>query len=214
MWALGAPAVGDQPEIMLLPEDTAELEASPPLRALFAQRRPVIGLHPGAKVPTRRWLPGRFAAVGDALAARHQPAPRRLHLGSVPPLHVCGMPHRLSLPRRRQRRSRAARGGGLAWRPASSTKARACPASIVIWISPSLPPLRAREGKHHVPQRAPIPQQSRDLPRDTARASHSLRPTGHRRAYRRGRCRDGHGMWARRRYDGHECPGRRAGAAG
>jgi ADP-heptose:LPS heptosyltransferase len=32
--------------------------------------RPLVALHPGASAPARRWPPQRFAAVGDALAAR------------------------------------------------------------------------------------------------------------------------------------------------
>lgn len=69
--ALGAPDLGSYTEFTLLPEDHAELGALRPLQHLFAASQPIIGLHPGAKVPTRRWMPDRFAAVGDALAARY-----------------------------------------------------------------------------------------------------------------------------------------------
>lgn len=69
--ALGAADVGDDIELTVLPEDTAELLRHAELRLLFAQGRPVVALHPGATVATRRWAPERFAAVGDILAARY-----------------------------------------------------------------------------------------------------------------------------------------------
>lgn len=77
--ALGAPDVGDHLEFAILPQDDADLDeallrAHPGTHNLFARSQPVIGLHPGAKIPTRRWMPARFAAVGDALAARYHAA--------------------------------------------------------------------------------------------------------------------------------------------
>lgn len=33
--------------------------------------RPLVVLHPGSKLPSRRWMPDRFAAVADALVERH-----------------------------------------------------------------------------------------------------------------------------------------------
>ncbi len=72
--ALGAPDMGDHLELTVLPQDNADLEEALSracTRHFFAHAQPVIGLHPGAKVPTRRWMPARFAAVGDALAARY-----------------------------------------------------------------------------------------------------------------------------------------------
>jgi ADP-heptose:LPS heptosyltransferase len=40
------------------------------LAALPPSRGPIVGLHPGAKDPARRWPAARFAALGDALNAR------------------------------------------------------------------------------------------------------------------------------------------------
>jgi ADP-heptose:LPS heptosyltransferase len=69
--ALGVADAGDDIELTILPEDRAELMRHAELQRLFAQGRPVVGLHPGATVATRRWAPERFAAVGDILAARY-----------------------------------------------------------------------------------------------------------------------------------------------
>lgn len=66
--ALGAPDRGHESEFLLLPEDHAELATLRSLQPLLASGRPLVGLHPGAKVRTRRWMPERFAAVADALA--------------------------------------------------------------------------------------------------------------------------------------------------
>jgi ADP-heptose:LPS heptosyltransferase len=67
MQALGAPDTGDLPELSLLEEDRAELKAHPVLATLLTDERPLIGIHPGAKIATRRWSPERFAAVADHL---------------------------------------------------------------------------------------------------------------------------------------------------
>jgi ADP-heptose:LPS heptosyltransferase len=67
MQALGAPDTGDLPELSILAEDRAELQAHPVLGTMLTEERPLIGIHPGAKVATRRWPPERFAAVADRL---------------------------------------------------------------------------------------------------------------------------------------------------
>jgi ADP-heptose:LPS heptosyltransferase len=67
MQALGVPDTGDHTELTVLPEDRAALNLHPQFRTLLAGDRPLIGLHPGAKVATRRWMPECFAAVADHL---------------------------------------------------------------------------------------------------------------------------------------------------
>jgi ADP-heptose:LPS heptosyltransferase len=67
MRALGAPDTGDTPALTVLPEDRAALHAHPLLGAFLATDRPLIGIHPGAKVATRRWPLERFAAIADHL---------------------------------------------------------------------------------------------------------------------------------------------------
>ncbi len=62
---LGAPAHGATPEYPLWPADHAAAE-----RLLARLTRPLIGLHPAARHPTKRWPPERFAAVGTALVER------------------------------------------------------------------------------------------------------------------------------------------------
>ena len=69
--ALGAPYAGDEIELTILPEDEASLLKRTALQRLFADGRPLLGVHPGASVATRRWDPERFAAVADILSARH-----------------------------------------------------------------------------------------------------------------------------------------------
>lgn len=70
--ALGAPETGDRTELTVLERDRAEIAAHGALRELFETAKgPVVGLHPGAKIATRRWMPDRFAAVGDRLAERY-----------------------------------------------------------------------------------------------------------------------------------------------
>ncbi|HLH24156.1 MAG TPA: glycosyltransferase family 9 protein [Chloroflexota bacterium] len=66
---LGCPSHDVRLEFPLLPEDHAEAEAL--LRPLGRASGPVVGMHPGASAVARRWPPARFAAVADALAARH-----------------------------------------------------------------------------------------------------------------------------------------------
>jgi len=61
---VGAPPVLLEPEIALTAADRAEAED-----ALDGVPQPVAVLHPGARDPRRRWSAGRFAEVGDALAA-------------------------------------------------------------------------------------------------------------------------------------------------
>lgn len=65
MTLLGAPPAGRALEFPLEPQD--EREAAE-LRARRLRGDYVV-LHPGATCASRRWPPGRFAAVGDALAA-------------------------------------------------------------------------------------------------------------------------------------------------
>lgn len=66
--ALDMPECGDASELSVLPQDRAALQAHPVLRRALTSGRPLIALHPGAKVATRRWSFARFAAVGDALS--------------------------------------------------------------------------------------------------------------------------------------------------
>ena len=69
--ALGAPDQGDAPALSMLPEDEVDLRRQPQLAPLVVEGTPLIGVHPGAKVATRRWPPERFAAVADTLAAQY-----------------------------------------------------------------------------------------------------------------------------------------------
>lgn len=64
---LGAPSRGEHPEFPLQNEDWLELEKAGLLRALPCGD--YACLHPGARDPSRRWPPERFAQVGDALHA-------------------------------------------------------------------------------------------------------------------------------------------------
>jgi ADP-heptose:LPS heptosyltransferase len=66
--ALGVPGRGTDLELPLCEADEIELE-----KALDGQRLPrgaYVCVHPGAQLPSRRWLAERFATVADALAAR------------------------------------------------------------------------------------------------------------------------------------------------
>ena len=55
-------------EFPLNADDRSEADA---LLEMPDDHRPLIGIHPGAKHPSRRWGPARFAAVADALAVRY-----------------------------------------------------------------------------------------------------------------------------------------------
>lgn len=68
MRRLGAPARGSGLEFPVLREDREALCAAPGAAAL--EPGGYACLHPGAGDPAKRWEPKRFAAVGDALAAR------------------------------------------------------------------------------------------------------------------------------------------------
>lgn len=73
--ALGAPDTGDHTELTVLERDREEIQAHGPLQDIIARAHgPVVGLHPGAKIATRRWMPDRFAAVGDWLAQQYDAA--------------------------------------------------------------------------------------------------------------------------------------------
>src|SRR5690606_38188861 len=64
--ALGIPPRGTALEFPLAAEDVAEaarLDVAP-------RDTGYVCVHPGSQLPSRRWLPERFAAVADALAAR------------------------------------------------------------------------------------------------------------------------------------------------
>ncbi len=63
---LGIPDRGLHTEYGLLPEDHAEAE-----QLLAGAEAPLIGLHPAARVRTRRWPPERFAQVARLLQARY-----------------------------------------------------------------------------------------------------------------------------------------------
>jgi ADP-heptose:LPS heptosyltransferase len=65
---LACPVSDRSLEFPLSAADRAEAEA---LLATTNDHRPLIGIHPGAKHPSRRWEPARFAAVADALTLRY-----------------------------------------------------------------------------------------------------------------------------------------------
>jgi ADP-heptose:LPS heptosyltransferase len=65
---LGVPLQGEHMEFPLRDEDRDELAKLP--AACLLERTAYVCLHPGAYEPARRWPAERFAAVGDALAAR------------------------------------------------------------------------------------------------------------------------------------------------
>jgi ADP-heptose:LPS heptosyltransferase len=65
---LGLPGDDTRLEFPPLPEDEPGLQAALSTEAIAAW--PVVGLHPGARSPARRWPAEYFADVGDALARR------------------------------------------------------------------------------------------------------------------------------------------------
>ena len=69
--ALGARAGDCRPIFPIAPDEAAGGAALVAAHPLGAARRPLVGLHVGAKDPARRWPPGRFAALGDGLWDRH-----------------------------------------------------------------------------------------------------------------------------------------------
>ena len=64
--ATGAPAAQVEPRLTVT---SAEREAMRSALEVTSAVRPIIGLHPGARIAVRRWELARFAAVADALAA-------------------------------------------------------------------------------------------------------------------------------------------------
>ncbi|MBI0325518.1 glycosyltransferase family 9 protein [Burkholderia plantarii] len=67
MEALGARAVDRQPAFPLQPRDRDECAALVAAHGLEPER--LVLIHPGARLPSRRWPAERFAAVADNLAA-------------------------------------------------------------------------------------------------------------------------------------------------
>lgn len=65
--ALGCPDMGLAPELAVPDADRAALRA---ITGDSLGPRPYVCIHPGARFPSRRWMPERFAAIGDELAAR------------------------------------------------------------------------------------------------------------------------------------------------
>lgn len=63
---LGIPLQGDALEFPILEGDQEEFECI--ARAIRLEEKQYVCIHPGARFPTRRWPPDRFAAVADALA--------------------------------------------------------------------------------------------------------------------------------------------------
>lgn len=71
---LGFPVTSERLEFPLLRQDFAELSELIPLDILLGGR-PLIGLQPTAEEQTRRWMPDRFAKVGETLARRYNGIP-------------------------------------------------------------------------------------------------------------------------------------------
>ena len=144
--ALAAPYPDDQPELLrnlglarlvgcatldptlefpLSEEDRAEAAAH--LSRLPPAHRPLVGLHPGAKAPARRWPPEYFAALADDLARRYD-----AHL------ILTGSPAETPIVRAVDERMRAPRHWA-GWRPSSS--GWTCSSATIpvrrIWPTPS-----------------------------------------------------------------------------
>ncbi|MDB4877750.1 MAG: glycosyl transferase family 9 [Gemmatimonadetes bacterium] len=66
--ALGCPDTGVALELEVTAAHRARLRATE--ASLYLGAQPYVCIHPGARFPSRRWSPERFAAVGDALAER------------------------------------------------------------------------------------------------------------------------------------------------
>jgi ADP-heptose:LPS heptosyltransferase len=64
--ALGCPDTGEELELHVEESDVAAVTAL--LTSLGAGADPYVCVHPGARLPSRRWPAERFAAVADALA--------------------------------------------------------------------------------------------------------------------------------------------------
>ena len=65
---LGLPRQGRHLDFPVTPADHVALEKEVP--ELAHDNDPIVCVHPGAQLASRRWLPERFAAVADLLAAR------------------------------------------------------------------------------------------------------------------------------------------------
>jgi ADP-heptose:LPS heptosyltransferase len=66
MQFLGATELDDRLEFPIVAEDRRQLAALPETGPL--QEKPYVCIHPGARYPSRRWLPQRFAALADRIA--------------------------------------------------------------------------------------------------------------------------------------------------
>jgi lipopolysaccharide heptosyltransferase II len=72
MRLLGCPETGLALELPLLAEDQAEAdELLAPVTTTFEPARPLIGIHPGARSPARRWPGEHFATIADVLSREH-----------------------------------------------------------------------------------------------------------------------------------------------
>lgn len=70
---LGLPRQGEHLDFPVTPADHAAVFGTVPALHWpngLSETRGHVVIHPGAQLPSRRWLPERFAEVGDALAAR------------------------------------------------------------------------------------------------------------------------------------------------
>jgi heptosyltransferase-3 len=72
--AVGIEPVSSRPEIILTEDEKKEarryLQWLDRERGLIDFAKPVIGIHPGATWPAKRWLPERFAELADQLTAK------------------------------------------------------------------------------------------------------------------------------------------------